>query len=65
MIQLELIVLLCMLMTRIIPVLIVLEVNLLQKKMRKFIENKNIYRMQACDSIICGYFCIEFIDSML
>ena len=39
--------------------------ELIAKKMRKFIENKNIYRIQACDSIICGYFCIEFIDSML
>ena len=39
--------------------------ELITKKMRKFIENKNIYRIQACDSIICGYFSIEFIDSML
>ena len=26
---------------------------------------KNIYRIQAYDSIMCGYFCIEFIDFML
>ena len=25
----------------------------------------NIFRIQAYDSIICGYFCIEFIDFML
>ena len=35
----------------------------------KFIGNKNIksniFRLQACDSIMCGYFCIEFINYML
>ena len=35
----------------------------------KEIENKkilrNIYRIQACDSIMFGYFCIGFIDFML
>ena len=25
----------------------------------------NIFRMQAYDSIMCGYFCIGFIDFML
>ena len=25
----------------------------------------NIFRIQACDSIMCGYFCIGFIDFML
>ena len=25
----------------------------------------NIFRIQAYDSIMCGYFCIEFIDFML
>ena len=25
----------------------------------------NIYRIQAYDSIMCGYFCIAFIDFML
>ena len=38
------------------------------KEIRKFIENKNIianiYRIQACDSIMCGYLCIGFIDFM-
>ena len=39
------------------------------KEIKKFIVNKNvvtnIYRIQAYDSIICGYFCIGFIDFML
>ena len=43
--------------------------NIFQKKIRKFILNKNIitnvYRVQAYDSIMCGYFCIGFIDFML
>ena len=38
------------------------------KEIRKFIENKNIitniYRLQAFDSILCGYFCIGSIDFM-
>ena len=47
--------------------LIVLELNTFQKK--KNISNRNIitniYRIQAFDSIMCGYFCIGFIDLML
>ena len=39
------------------------------KEIRKFIGNKNIttniYRIQAYDSITCGYFYIGFIDFML
>ena len=39
------------------------------KEFRKFIENKNdkanIYRKEAYDPIVCGYFCIGFIDFML
>ena len=39
------------------------------KEIRKFIENKNIitnnYRIKAYNSIMCGYFCIGFIDFML
>ena len=39
------------------------------KEIKKFIGNKNIitniYRMQAYSSIMCGYFCIRFIDLML
>ena len=38
-------------------------------EIKKFISNKNIkaniYRVQANDSIMCGYFCIGFIDFML
>ena len=36
--------------------------------MEKVMENENlvtnIYRIEAHDSIICGYFCIAFIDFM-
>ena len=36
------------------------------KEIKKFIGNKNfvtnIYRIQEYDSIMCGYFCIGFID---
>ena len=39
------------------------------KMQQKFIGNKNIiiniFRIQAYDSIMCGYFCIGFIDFML
>ena len=39
------------------------------KEIKAFIVNKNIktniFRIQAHDSIMCGYFCIGFIDSML
>ena len=47
------------------------------KKINKFIRPKeldsavnndiksNIFRIQAYDSIMCGYFCIEFINYML
>ena len=38
------------------------------KEIIKFIENRNIktniFRIQAYDSIMCGYFCIAFIDFM-
>ena len=41
----------------------------LPKEIRTFINNKNIkvniFRIQAYDSIMCGYFCIGFIDFML
>ena len=37
--------------------------------MRRFIGNKNIrtniFRIQAYDSLICGYFCIGFIDFLV
>ena len=39
------------------------------KEIIKFIENKDIiakiFRLQAYDSIMCGYYCIEFINYML
>ena len=39
------------------------------KETKIFTGNKNIqkkiFRMQAYDSVICGYFCIGFIDFML
>ena len=38
------------------------------KEINKFIRNdikSNIFRIQACDSIMCGYFCIECINYML
>ena len=39
------------------------------KEIRTFINNKdiktNIFRIQAYDSIMCGYFCIGFINFML
>ena len=39
------------------------------KEIKRFIDNKNIktniFRMQAYDSIKCGYICIGFIDFML
>ena len=39
------------------------------KEIIKFIENRNIktniFRIQAYDSIMCGYFCIGFINFML
>ena len=39
------------------------------KEIRTFIGNKNIktniFRIQAYDSIMCGYFCIGFIDFIL
>ena len=39
------------------------------KEINKFFGNtdikSNIFRIQAYDSIMCGYFCIEFINYML
>ena len=43
-------------------------VERIPKEINKFISNKeiktNIFRLQAYDSIMCGYFCIEFINYM-
>ena len=38
------------------------------KEINKFINNdikSNIFRIRAYDSIMCGYYCIEFINYML
>ena len=36
------------------------------KESKTFIDNKtNTFRIQAYDSLVCGYFCIEVIDFML
>ena len=39
------------------------------KEIKTFIDNKNIktniFRIQEYDSLMCGYFCIGFIDFML
>ena len=39
------------------------------EEVKKFIENKNIkaniFRIQANNSVMCGYFCIGLIDFML
>ena len=44
-------------------------VELIRKEIGKVIGNKNvrtnIYKIQSHDSIMCKYFCIEFIDFML
>ena len=41
----------------------------IHNEFRKFISNKNIktniFRIKAFESIMCGYFCIGFIDFML
>ena len=46
-----------------------LGVEHISKEIEKFIGNKNmitnIFRIKAYDSIMCGYFCIGFIDFML
>ena len=43
-------------------------VEYIPKEIMKFIENRNIktniFRIQAYDSIMCGYFCIRFFDFM-
>ena len=44
-------------------------VEQIPKEIKKFIKNKNITanisRIQTYDSVMCGYFCIRFIDFML
>ena len=50
-------------------ILILLVRNIFQKKFKTSIGNKiikiNIFRVHAYHSIMCGYFCIGFIDFML
>ena len=45
------------------------DVKDIPKEIKKFRENKNMitntYRIQVCNSIMCGYFCIEFIHFLL
>ena len=45
------------------------EIEHIPKEIKKFIGNKNvitnIYRIQGYDLIMCGYFCIGFIDFIL
>ena len=44
-------------------------VERIPEDIKKFIGNKNIkgniFRVESNNSIMCGYFCIEFIDSIL
>ena len=44
-------------------------VEYIPNEIKTFIGNKdiisNIFRLQAYDSIMCGYFCLAFIDFML
>ena len=57
-------------LSQLIYILIALELNILQEEeVKKLIDNKNIitniYRIQACNSIMREYFCIRFINFML
>ena len=44
-------------------------VERIPREIKAFVKNKNIktniFRVQANDSVICGYFCIGFVDFML
>ena len=48
---------------------IVFGVEHVPKEIKEFVRNKNIkrnlFRVQANDSVMCGHFCIGFIDFML
>ena len=50
-------------------ILIVFAVSHIPKEIKIFIDKSivvtNIFRIQACDSIMCGCFCIGFIDIYL
>ena len=48
----------------------IFEVEHIPKEIKAYIDRSlsittNIFRMQAYDSIMCGYFCIDFIGFML
>ena len=49
--------------------LLILRVEHIPNEVKRFIDNKNIktniFRIQTYDSIMCGYFCIGFIDFIL
>ena len=48
--------------------MIVSGLKIFQKKLKNLIESNiiiNVYRIEAFDSIMCGYSCIGFIDFML
>ena len=61
--------LLCLLNQNIQIILISFGIENIPKEIKHAIGNKeiktNIFRIQAYDSIMCGYFCIEFINYML
>ena len=40
-------------------------VKYISKEIKKFIENKIIFRIKAYDLIMCAYFCIRFIDFVM
>ena len=66
---LELIGLLCINWIVMLLILIVFDVSHIPKEIKIFIDKSivvtNIFRIQACDSIMCGCFCIGFIDIYL
>ena len=59
----------CKIMIIVLLILILLGVEHIPKEIKEFVKNKNIitniFRIQAYDSIMCGYFCIGFIDFVL
>ena len=55
-------------MLKILHTLIVLELNVFQKKIENLLEINvitNMYRIQVYDSIMCGCICIRIIDFMV
>ena len=66
--MLELIGLFCMWIIIILLISIILEWNIFRKKLKHLLKiktlKKNIFRIQACDSVMFRYFCIGFIDFM-